>query len=196
MTETARQLIVVDTETTGLGPDAMPLEIAAVNVDTGKELYFVPAGALEAARKADPEALSVNRFFERRVDKREMRLAETNHNYIALWDMLRGNTLAGSNPAFDAAVLVRGYKHCRAMQVDPETPWHHRLADLAAYSAPALGRAPSDTPGLNVVLDALGIENTCPHSALGDALATAAAFRLLREMYAHTSFDAMLGGAW
>lgn len=194
MTDTGRQLIVVDTETTGLGPDSMPLEIAAVNVDTGEELYFVPAGALEAARKADPEALAVNRFFERRVDKREMRLAETNQNYIALWDMLRGNTLAGSNPAFDASVLVRGYKHSRAMQVDPETPWHHRLADLAAYAAPALGREPTDTPGLNVVLDALGIENTCPHSALGDASATAEAFRRLREMYTRTSF-AVMGGA-
>jgi DNA polymerase-3 subunit epsilon len=38
----SRQLIVVDTETTSLKPDAGIVEVAAVNVDTGDELRFVP----------------------------------------------------------------------------------------------------------------------------------------------------------
>ncbi|WP_269086387.1 exonuclease domain-containing protein, partial [Mycobacteroides abscessus] len=38
----SRNLIVVDLETTGLGPQCAPIEVAAINVDTGETLEFVP----------------------------------------------------------------------------------------------------------------------------------------------------------
>lgn len=167
-----RQLIVVDIETTGLGRGCVPLEVAAINVDTGETLEFVPHVDL-AKVEIEPQALAINRYFERSAFRKMLSPAGTADMWFALSKMLEGNTFAGSNPTFDASLV--------ATQVG--TNWHHRLADLAAYAAPALERDPANLPGLGDVLAALKIENRCPHSALGDAEATAEAFRSLREFY-------------
>ncbi|MFV8301248.1 exonuclease domain-containing protein [Mycolicibacterium fortuitum] len=134
-----RQLIVVDLETTGLNTATChPLEVAAVNTATGKEIRFVPFISRSALGNADFQALQVNRYFERGswedmlVDEGANRVA-----YEELEEMLTGNTLGGSNPRFDAAVLARFMGEV----------WHHRLADLAAYAAPAMGLGPEELPG-------------------------------------------------
>ncbi|KNB64079.1 DnaQ-like DNA polymerase III subunit [Mycobacterium phage prophiGD39-2] len=171
----SRNLIVVDLETTGLGPQCAPIEVAAINVDTGETLEFVPYIDLkDYAITLEPQAFATNRYFERGVYEVMLTPDETTKHWMQFRDMLRKNTFAGCNPAFDARIVANA---C--------TPtWHYRLADLAAYAAPALGRDPSDLPGLADVLDALKIENRCPHSALGDAEATAKAFVKLRDIYA------------
>ncbi|SKS13627.1 Exonuclease [Mycobacteroides abscessus subsp. bolletii] len=170
----SRNLIVVDLETTGLGPQCAPIEVAAINVDTGETLEFVPYVDLDGVY-IEAQAFAVNRYFERGVFRKMLDRNDTAEKWQMLAVMLCGNTFAGSNPTFDATVVAHmiGAK-----------PWHHRLADLAAYAAPALGRDPSELPGLADVLDALKIENRCPHSALGDAEATAKAFVKLRDIYA------------
>ncbi len=171
----SRNLIVVDLETTGLGPQCAPIEVAAINVDTGEVLEFVPYIDLnDYAVTLEPEAFAVNRYFERGVFHTMLTPDETAEYWMRFEDMLRGNTFAGCNPAFDARIAA---KACAPT-------WHYRLADLAAYAACALGRDPSALPGQRDVLDALGIENRCPHSALGDAEAAASAFCKLRERYA------------
>lgn len=184
-----RQLIVVDVETTGLNPGLhLPIEVAAVNVDTGEFLHFVPMVPPGTFDNADGEALATNRYYERRLYKRRPELWDaTDRDYCKLWKMLAGNTLAGSNPAFDAGMITAGFaatrRHFNAMPFRPN-PWHHRLADLAAYAGPALHLAPNELVGLADICDRLGVRNEDPHTALGDARATAECFRILTDHYA------------
>lgn len=163
-----RQVIVVDTETTGLDTETCAiLEVAAINMETGETLRFVPFVDATSLAEAEPIALSVNRYYERRLFEEIESRAVTADSYKLLGDMLRGNTLAGSNPRFDAAVLKR---------VIGEV-WHHRLPDLSSYAAGVLDLPLTELPGLEKVCVMLGVENDNPHSALGDARATAACFR-------------------
>lgn len=171
----SRNLIAIDIESTGLGPQCAAIEVAAINVDTGQTLTFVPYIDLnDYAITLEPEAFKTNRYFERGIYEAMLTPEETGKHWGQFQDMLRGNTFAGCNPAFDARIVARA---CAPS-------WHYRLADLAAYAAPALGRDPSELPGLADVIDALKIENRCPHSALGDAEAAVKAFVRLRDFYA------------
>lgn len=173
-----RNLIVCDCESTGLDMlKDWPIEIACVNVATHEEYYFVPIpppGAFDEAGAA----LTINRYFERKVYEEQGIMS-----WQGLWAFLRGNTFAGSNPAFDAILLLRGWKHfSQAKKI--EAPWHHRLCDLAAYAAPALGVHPWELQGLHDVCKALGVQNPVEHSALHDARVTAECFRILMAEYA------------
>lgn len=178
-----RQLIVVDVETTGLEERHVAIEVAAVNVQTGEELYFVPHVTSTALGAADREALQINRYYERGIWAQMDNLAITTW---AHWDQLRvmllGNTLGGSNPRFDAPKLMRGINHWADRTKHLPEPWHYRLADLSAYAAGALGLPLTELPGLYKVCELLGVKNEEVHSAMGDARATAECFRLLQSM--------------
>jgi DNA polymerase-3 subunit epsilon len=172
--EVTRKLIVVDVETTGLDPFCHQiLELAAIDVESGAEFYMAPSVSTSALGAADVEALAINRYYERRVPSGMLSHEETLSSYDRLRDMLRGNTFAGSNPRFDAAFIAK-----RTSEV-----WHHRLADLSSYSGAALRLAPHELVGLDQVCAALGVKNEEPHSALGDARATAECFRQLAAHY-------------
>lgn len=187
-----RQLIVVDCETTGLDVERhWVLEVAAVNVDTGEELYFVPALPQGALDQAEGKALKLNGYFTRDVYAHRLSTEAANKYWRQLWDWLAGNTLAGSNPTFDAAMLNRsalwhttpsGSSHYGKPEEPPQlaaSPWHHRLADLSAYAAGSLHIEPTHLPGLEAICTTLGVENLTPHSAMGDARAAADCFRKL-----------------
>lgn len=166
-----RHLVVVDIETTGLDPDRhTPLEVAAINLDTDEVIHFAPYLDPHNLAQADPDALRINRYFERGVYKHALSYEATVDQYAKLWQMLRGNTLGGANPRFDAEMLCAAYG-------THEEPWHYRLADLESYVAGALGTYPSEMRGLAGCCDALGVHNDAPHSALGDAKAAADCFR-------------------
>jgi DNA polymerase-3 subunit epsilon len=184
-----RSLIVVDVETTGLDVDAHHvLEVAAVNVDTGDELYFVPALPVGALDNADGKALKLNGYFTRDVYAHRLSTAQSEKYWDQLWDWLDGNTLGGSNPTFDGAMINRAQQWNASKPGGREpSPWHHRLADLAAYAGSALHLGPHELVGLDKVCAALKVDNGSPHSALGDARATAECFRRLTEQYTATS---------
>jgi DNA polymerase III subunit epsilon len=176
----SRRVIVVDVESSGLSQGAAILEVAAIDMTTGRELYFVPHVHRAALMGADPEALAINRYFERRVPAEMLSECETAAKYQELMDMLGGNTLAGSNPTFDAALI----RQQRAGSVVSGTfaigeVWHHRLADLSAFAAGTLGLPLGELPGLAKVCELLDVKNEGEHSALGDARATAECFRKL-----------------
>lgn len=177
---TDRRVIVVDVESTGLSHNSAILEVAAVDLQSGEELHFIPHVDPDALASADPEALAVNRYYERRLYKDRLSGSDTALQYGKLAKMLHGNTLAGCNPTFDAALIERavGPKLLRIGKV-----WHHRLADISAYAAGALGLPPGDLPGLAKVCELLFIKNDEEHSALGDARATAQCFRSLMAMH-------------
>lgn len=173
-----RPVYIADVESTGLGPQHHPLEVAAVPVNSdAAPMYFVPfvhAGIIAAA---DRDALAVNKYFERRVYRDELDPAATRDAYVKLHEMLTGTALAGSNPRFDAGMLSRVFAN---YDLEPE-PWHHRLPDISSYAAGALGIDPGDLPGLDKVCQLLGVVNDEPHSALADAKATARCFEVLME---------------
>lgn len=172
-----RHLVVVDTETTGL--DVLrhyPIEIAAVNVTTGKELYFVPDVKDHVWAEADPVALQINRYFERGVFKHRFE-----SSWWQLWRFLEDHTFAASNPMFDHIMLLRG--NADWIGGSPKPSWHHRLCDLSAYAGAALGLQPHELEGLANVCEALGVRNEGEHTAMEDARATARCFRVLMEKY-------------
>lgn len=171
-----RHLIVVDVESTGLDPKVhVPIEIAAINVDTGEVLSFVPELTPEDLGQADPNALRINRYFERGVYQHALGRQESADMYDALWEFLRGNSLAGANPRFDMSMLIAGYSRLVCGQV--AEPCHHRLPDVSSYVAGALGIYPAELPGLHECCMRLGVSNEVEHSALGDAKAAAECFR-------------------
>jgi DNA polymerase-3 subunit epsilon len=185
-----RELIVVDVETTGLDPRRHAVvEVAAVNVATGEHLHFIPR--LPSTAGINFEALRINGYVTRRLYDEQLDDFATSTAYEELFEWLEGNTLAGANPAFDAAFLtVAAADHCIA------PGWHFRLADLAAYAAPLLGLAPTELPGLNTVCDRLNVINTGPHTALGDAIATAECFRRLAAIVPPQTPDLPSTGWW
>lgn len=177
-----RDLIVVDVETTGLDVTYHHvLEVAAINVTTGDELYFVPALPVGALDQADGKALKLNGYFTRDVYAHRLGTADSEGYWDQLWDWLKGNTLAGSNPTFDGAMLNRAQEWNSPRSDRSMSPWHHRLADLSAYAAGVIGIEPTKLPGLDVVCRSLQVENSAPHSARGDARATAECFRKLAD---------------
>jgi DNA polymerase III subunit epsilon len=173
-----RKLIVVDVETTGLQDYHVPLEIAAVPID-GTPFYMAPYVDSVLRGAVDPDALSINRYFERRVYKHELSALDTTKKYLELHKLLLGNTFGGSNPRFDAAKISAAFTKTPDIGAKNAEPWHHRLADLATYAAGVLRIPPTELPRLEDVCTALGVKNKEPHSAMGDAVATAECFRLL-----------------
>lgn len=176
----SRRTIVVDVETSSLNlKHAVVLEVAAVDLESGETHSFVPHVSRSAFAFADPAALAVNRYFERRVFEQQLWMDATGEAYVKLVDMLAGNTLAGANPRFDAAALSKAID-ALDYELEPE-PWHYRLADLSAYTAGALGLPPNEIPGLVQCCELLGVQLSPEHahSALGDALAAAECFRAL-----------------
>lgn len=172
-----RQLIIVDLETTGLDSTTYKiLEVAAINTATDEIIHFAPHIEALDLGMADPIALQVNRYYERGAWKNRLPANATGDQYFKLAEMLKGNTFGGCNPRFDADFLTQTSHH-----LNPE-PWHYRLADLSAYAAGALGIPADDLIGLSDICERLGVENDDPHSALGDARATAECFRKLSSL--------------
>lgn len=170
----ARNVVVVDTETGGLSANAPVLEIAAVNIESGEEFRVVPFLTPAQLATCEPEALAINRYYERRVFADMLDDVAANANaFNWLKNMLDGNVFAGSNPAFDAPHIAKLLN---------SEPWHHRKLALESYAAGVLGLPLDELPGLNKVCEILGVENEDPHSALGDARATAECFRKLRAI--------------
>lgn len=165
-----RDIIVVDLETTGLHRGADILEVAALNMTTGKEFHFVPYFDPSRIDRDNLKALQINRYFERGVWEAMCTPEGTSQNFRYLKGMLQDNTFAGSNPAFDAGLLA-----------GKVWGWHHRLLDLSAYAAGVLGIPPNELPGLQAVRELLGVVNEDEHSALGDVRATADCFRKLMD---------------
>lgn len=171
-------LIVVDVETSGLDPATHDvIEVAAIDLTTGEELYFVPTPTRPGWRQdAHPAAMKVNRYFERGIFTDVVDIETTRARWEALGTMLDGHILAGVNPWFDARFIDRAMAHWTV-----ECRRSYRLRDLATYAAGVLGRDPAEPISSAEIFDELGVTNEEAHSALGDARATAQAFQMLRN---------------
>src|SRR5262249_5149900 len=131
VTVTDRQVIVVDVETSGLDPEVhYAVEIAWWNLSTDQRECFIPAHSVsDVLASADIEALRINHDIDRIAGWPQ----DDGRMLNALNEQLCGNTLAGSNPAFDESFLrplLRRHGH--------DAGWHHRKWDLSAYAAGVL----------------------------------------------------------
>lgn len=167
-----RDIVSVDVETTGFDPERhATVEVAWWNLDTGERGYFVPVHDVPTTlAKANIRSLQINRYIDRLAE------AEQDAQYVELnrlWDQLDGNTLAGSNPRFDAGFLAAMFRDASRTTTQP---WHYRLWDLAPYAAGVLGL--DYLPGLADVCKELQIEQP-DHSAEGDVTATGKCFTQL-----------------
>lgn len=169
-----RHVIVVDTETTGFDPGHHTcIEIAWWDLTTGERGRFIPRhNVSEVLAKADIQALRINRYIDRVADQPQ---DATGVETQRLADVLHGNTLAGSNPAFDAGFLrVVFHDYADSDLIGGIPGWHHRMWDLAPYAAGYFGL--HNLPGLATVRDLLGIEATPDHSAEADVTVTGECF--------------------
>lgn len=168
-------VVFVDIETTGLNPWVHePWEIALI-VDDIEHVWQVPVNL----GKADPQALRVSRFYERRLSILE-------RPEIVAWDVARLTAerhLVGVNPAFDAAFLGR-FLHANGCS----EAWHYHLVDVLPFAAGWLygyREGSADAKGKDGIVDeaaelpwsstelslAIGVDpdNFGRHTALGDA---------------------------
>lgn len=166
-----RPYVFTDTETTGLSRKAQPWEIALiVRRESGDEELLIHA-PVDLVR-ADAAALDIGGFWDRHPDPYGLAYWVNDQEQPigkgaarGVHHALRGATLVGANPAFDARILSRWLGACGL----PRKPWHYRLLDIEAYAAGALGW---DEPrSLSAVCEALGVVNGAPHTAMGDARA-------------------------
>lgn len=180
---TARHLVVVDVETSGLDPARHSVvEVAWWNLTTDARGHFIPPhDPSTVLAEAEIEALRVNRYVDRipgeQQDWKNEELARL-HEQFYDWgdnDVLR-HTLAGANPAFDAAFLAVLFGNLEYH--DGRRPWHHRLWDLSAYAAGVLGL--DELPGLARVCELLDVAPP-DHTAEGDVTATGLCLRALQQ---------------
>lgn len=164
-----RHQVVVDVETTGLDHTRhVPVEVAWWDLTTGARGVFIPPHPNFDMHNAEVIALELNGYYDRGLDnpnRWDLDRAELR----TLHAVLVGQTLAGSNPGFDARFLAPLFA---AERLDPE-PWHHRLDDLAGYARGVLGLG--HLPGLSEVCELVGVVPG-DHTAEADVLATGRAF--------------------
>lgn len=176
-----RHIVVVDTETNGLDPARhQAVEIAYWNLTTDERGVFIPAHDVsKVLAAAQVKALQINRYVDRIAD----RVPATDGDELREFSQqLESCTLAGSNPAFDAAMIAKVFRPKHAVMADGRVvntwspPWHHRLLDLSAFAAGML--ALDELPGLSSVCELLGVDPG-DHTAEGDVTATGECFKKL-----------------
>lgn len=172
------RFVALDLETTSLDTEcAQILELAAIMFDPNdpgvydQVEHYVPHHHRRDLESAEPEALAVNRYYERRLFAQMLDPVATDHAVSDLVDLLTGATLVCANPAFDSAVLWNWLRRRRPDLTSP--PWHHRMFDVSLATAVLLGL--DDIPGLRVAADLLGVDYSPDrlHSAAGDAFLAA-----------------------
>lgn len=167
-------LCFIDTETTGL--DARihdPYEVCWWREDMPKP---TTAAVPHSLQYADGAALRIGGYFDR-----DFRPESDRNDYWVqvLARDLRGATLVGSNPAFDAAMLTRFIG----------TPvWHHRLINVAEGAMWVFDwNRPKGLADVTAALRERGFEIPEPdHTAEGDVRTTRAVYYALREVRAMT----------
>lgn len=169
-----RRRVVVDTETTGLDPaEHIAIEVAWWCIETGERGRFVPPHGEYDIARATTEALEINGYWDRGLDNPN-RWDSDGTEARRLHGVLDGQTMVGSNPRFDAAMLGPLFAD---LELSRE-PWHYRLLDLAAYAMGVLGL---DHPvSLGSVCRRLNVSEG-DHTAEGDVTAAGLCLQALER---------------
>jgi DNA polymerase III epsilon subunit-like protein len=178
MTETS--LVFIDTETTGLDPNAHEIWEVGLFVrrptsdpsglpqgvvprdETSRHHWFVKVDLKEA----DPKALDIGRFYERyqpRVAVHPRELVD------ALWRIIPHRAhLVGAVVSFDEERLRKLFRYYTPDAVLP-VPWHYHLVDVEALAAGMLSQEPPWASESLAERLGVPIDPDRRHSALGDA---------------------------
>lgn len=176
------RFLVVDTETGGLDPDRHSLlQVGAVWLEVGGKLgEQFNVNITRSDYVVTSEALAVNKID---LSKHQgMDVWQAYEAFVKFLDLpdcrckkQEKIILAGNNVHFDAAFLK--------CWLDPwfsEMPFSHRYLDLTSlvYQKYITGEW-TETMSLAGVLAFYGLNNDAPHTALGDAVATAKALSMM-----------------
>lgn len=163
-------LCFIDTETTGLDPRThQPWEVCTWREDEPEPWTHILDHDLTYA---DPQALAIGGYWDRAGYGQPVDRMMTSRQLAVT---LRGVTLVGSNPAFDAAMLTRFIG----------TPvWHHRLINVAEGGMWVFGwDRPKGLADVAAECRRRGHEIPEPdHTAEGDVRATRAVYEALRAI--------------
>lgn len=161
-------LVFLDTETTGLDPEKHQAYEVAWAVNDGPVERAILPHTLDGA---DPFALKIGGYLERNIFQEKPDPFAAHELRVAL----RGQTLVGSNPAFDAGFLKN---------VLGEAVWHHRLVNVAEGGMWVFGwDRPKGLFDVAAELRKRGFEIPEPdHTAVRDVEATRAVYHALRQV--------------
>lgn len=156
--------VYLDIETTGLSPhDHEIIEVALISENPEAEIHF--SLPICSPDRVDPEALRVNRYYQRRRALRDIEI--TREKAWHLFEVyLEGALVVGNNPQFDLRFIERSME--RSGAVNP-TPWYYHPVDLKALVAGRyrLGPAPWTS---SQIAEAVGVPlPKDAHTALADA---------------------------
>jgi DNA polymerase III epsilon subunit-like protein len=175
-------LVFLDTETTSLRHDRRVWEIGAIVREDGgdKEWSWLIAAEDLDLGNADLMSLIIGKFFDRHPDvttgSAQLDNAYGEGDVLAdLETVLRGATIVGAVPNFDAEVLAT---RMRAHGICPS--WHYHLVDVETLAAGALRMPPPWNFDKLLAKFGLTYDEADRHTALGDA-------RMVRDL-----FDAVL----
>lgn len=161
-------LVYLDCETTGLDPDLHEVWEIAYAVDDGP----VNSGCvMHNAVGADPEALRLNRYFDR--FNGDDYFHDALRFEFDVRQALTGATVVAANPSFDTAML-RARWGCEL--------WHHRKIDIETFALPLLGLKQGRPRGLADIAAALHIQAP-DHTAAGDVYTLRECYRALWAKY-------------
>lgn len=171
-----RQLVVVDCETTGLDwTKHVPVEVGSWNIGTGERGLFIPPHNRLDMLQADPDALRINRYYERGLND-QARWDNDCSGMRRLHAVLAGSSVVGSNPNFDVSMMAPMF---RRHGFTP-APWHYVPLDIGTYAAGVLGLPIGDRFTLPGLCDRLGVPRG-DHTAEGDVTATGLCLYALDE---------------
>lgn len=174
-----RRFVVVDTETNGLYEGQhVAVDVAWWDLTTGKRGRFIPEHDWrKVVASADLDALRINRYIDW-IAGQPMDVGGNGPQ--ALLEAVDGQTLAGSNPGFDAGFLRKMFNSYERRGLCSVPVWHHRLWDLSAFAAGVLKL--NHLPGLAEVCDRLNTNARPDHTAEDDVTATGECFLTLFAM--------------
>jgi DNA polymerase-3 subunit epsilon len=159
-----KTVCIIDVESSGLQPALHEVvESSFWRLDTGARDTFIPPHTLI---NADPEALAINRYWERGLDDQ----TQWDHDGSQLRSFhaaLTGCLIVGSNPGFDVDFLTPLFVRSDLSLA----PFAYRPLDIGTYAAGVLGRPIGDRVGLTQLCNILGIP-AGDHSSENDVTAT------------------------
>ncbi|HET7327161.1 MAG TPA: hypothetical protein VFJ14_07715 [Nocardioidaceae bacterium] len=164
-------LAFVDTEDTGLDPRIhQPYEVCVWREDRDEPTTLELPHTLEYA---DQQALNIGGYWDRGFTP-YVYPEKRNTAWFKLTSLLKGTTLVGSNPAFDAAMLTRFIG---------APVWNHRLINVAEGAMWFFGwDRPKGLADVTAALRERGHDIPEPnHTAEGDVRTTRAVYYALRN---------------
>lgn len=159
-------IVVIDTETTGLGEEDRVVEMAAVTVAREGFVTSMWSSFVKSDRPVEPEARAAHHISDKEIE------AAPHPDMVPVALMLGESAVAAHNIAFDARMIKQTWGHqLNGNQICTYRCARHMWGDLPSYSNQALRyRLKVDVP------DADGMP---AHRALADALVTAGILQVM-----------------